>query len=481
MSIRRRLLLALVGLVAAGLLLMVRLVVGDIRPHTYGVTEDSLVETAVVLASLVEAGAAQGQLPLEELRATMDRALHRSLAARIYEIEKKAVELRVYVTDARGVVLYDSDGGRDEGKDYSGWRDVRRALRGEYGARASRRDPADSYSAVFYVAMPIRRAGRIVGSLAVGKQAQDVKSLVFGLNRKIAAAGLAALGGVVVLGVALAAWITGPIERLAGYARAVGHGRRPPPPALGAGEVAELGRTLESMRDALDGRRDVEGLVRALTHETKAPLSAIRAAAELLQEELPAEDRRRFLESIRAETERLQRLVDRILELSALEARRSLTEVLPLDLGELGREVAASAAPLCERKGLALAVELGGLPVVPGDRLLVRQALVSLVHNAIRWTPPGGRVEVAGRAAGREVVLSVRDSGAGVPDYALPRVFEKFYSLPLPGEGRGTGLGLPFVREVALLHGGDAALENGPGGGALATLRLSLVRPPSRS
>jgi two-component system, OmpR family, sensor histidine kinase CreC len=476
-SIRRRLLLAFAGLVTAGLLAMARLVVGDVRPHMFGVTEDSLVETAVVLASMVEADAARGDLSLEDLRATMDLALHRRLDARIYDVEKKEVALRVYVTDARGVVRYDSDRGRDEGKDYSRWRDVDRALRGEYGARASRRHPGDTYSAMFYVAMPIRRGGEIVGALAVGKQAQDVKGLVRSLQRKIAVAGLAALGGAAVLGVALAAWITLPIERLADYARAVGEGRRPPMPVLRAPEVAALGRTLEAMRDALDGRRDVEGLVRALTHETKAPLSAIRAAAELLQEELPAEDRRRFLESIRAETGRLQLLVDRILELSALEARRSLTDVQGLDLAEIGREVAASALPLCQRKRLVLAVSLDGLPPVPGDPLLVRQALMNLVHNAIRWTPEGGRIDVTGAVEGPHVVLAVADTGAGVPDYARPRVFEKFYSVPLPGEGRGTGLGLPFVREVALLHGGDAVLDNRPGGGALATLRLSLVGP----
>ena len=139
-------------------------------------------------------------------------------------------------------------------------------------------------------------------------------------------------------------------------------GRRPPLPVLRPQEVAELGTTLESMRDALDGRRDVEGLVRALTHETKAPLSAIRASAELLGEDMPEEDRRRFLESIRAETERLQRLVDRILELSALEARKSLGDVQPLDLAEVGREVAESARPLAAQKRLSLGVDFDGLP-----------------------------------------------------------------------------------------------------------------------
>ena len=117
-------------------------------------------------------------------------------------VDKEAVELHVYVTDARGIVVYDSDQGREEGHDFSQWRDVNRALQGRYGARASRRDRTDSFSAVFYVALPIRRGDEVVGALAVGKQAQAVKGLLAALNRKIALAGLIALGAAVALSVA---------------------------------------------------------------------------------------------------------------------------------------------------------------------------------------------------------------------------------------------------------------------------------------
>ncbi|HEX6738570.1 MAG TPA: HAMP domain-containing protein, partial [Vicinamibacteria bacterium] len=286
-TIRARLLLASVLLVTAGLLLMARLVLKDVRPHTFGATEDSLAETAVMLASLVEVEAAGGRLNLDRLRATVDVAAHRPIQAQIYDIEKKAVDLRVYVTDPQGVVVFDSDAGRDLGQDYSRWRDVRQALSRGYGARATRRDSRDPFSSVFYVAVPVRHGDRAVGVLAVGKQAKDVKLLVTGLDRKIAVAGLVALGVAVGLALLLTQWITLPIRRLAGYAHAVAAGARPPLPPLHTREVTELGQAFETMRDALDGRRDIEGYVRSLTHETKAPLSAIRAAAELLEEGPP--------------------------------------------------------------------------------------------------------------------------------------------------------------------------------------------------
>jgi two-component system, OmpR family, sensor histidine kinase CreC len=472
-SIRARLLLAFVLIVTAGLLLMARLVLKDVRPHTFGATEDSLAETAVMLASLVEVDAAGGALNLERLRATLDVAANRPLHARIYGIDKKAVELRVYVTDPQGLVLFDSDAGRDVGRDYSQWRDVRQALRNGYGARATRRDRSDPFSSVFYVTVPLRQGDRAVGVLAVGKQAKDVKMLVTGLNRKIAVAGLIALGAAVGLALLLTHWTTLPIRRLAEYAHAVAAGERPPLPAVRTREVAELGQAFETMRDALDGRRDIEGYVRSLTHETKAPLSAIRASAELLEEGLPPEDQRRFLANIRSETERLQQLVDRILELSALEARRSLAERVPVSLATIAAEVAASSEPLLARKELRLSVHVEPDAVVPGDPLLLRQALLNLVHNAMHWTPPGGQVAIEARAFADAVVVVVTDTGPGLPDYALFRAFEKFYSLAPPGEGKGSGLGLPFVHEVAVLHGGQAKLENRTEGGARAILTLA--------
>jgi two-component system sensor histidine kinase CreC len=470
-SIRRRLLLAFAALVAAGLILLSRLVLHDARPHTFGATEDALVETAVMLASLVETEGGGG-LQLERLRATVDQATHRPLDAHIYDLRKTALTLRVYVTDPKGTVVYDSDGGRDVGRDYSRWRDVKLALETGYGSRATRRDPRDPYSSIFYAAVPIRRGDQVAGVLAVGKQARDVKQLVASLDRKVAVAGLLVMLLATAAALLLTAWITGPISRLAGYAHAVAGGQRPPLPALQTREVQELGRAFESMRDALDGRRDVEGYVRSLTHETKAPLAAIRASAELLQEGLPPDDARRFLGNIRTETERLQQLVDRLLELSSLEARRSLGPVETVSVFTLAREVAESVEAVTRERGVELRVVVEGGVQVRGDRLLLRQALLNLAHNALRWTPPGGVIEVRGRGEGSRVVVQVADTGAGIPDYALPRVFEKFYSLAAPGEPRSTGLGLPFVREVAILHGGAVEVGNRDEGGTVATLTL---------
>jgi len=112
-----------------------------------------------------------------------------------------------------------------------------------------------------------------------------------------------------------------------------------------------------------------------------------------------------------------------------------------------------------------------GAGAVRGERVLLREALVNLLQNALEFSPDGGEVTLTVRGQDGRVEFTVADRGPGVPDYALPQVFDRFYSLPRPGGSRkSTGLGLALVREIAHLHGGGAALANRAGGGACATL-----------
>ena len=114
-----------------------------------------------------------------------------------------------------------------------------------------------------------------------------------------------------------------------------------------------------------------------------------------------------------------------------------------------------------------------GAWAMEGDAFLLRRALGNLLDNALAFSPPGGTVELVVEHTHGQVRFIVRDRGPGIPDYAHERVFERFYSLPRPHSGqRSSGLGLPFVREVMRLHGGEATLRNRPGGGAEAVLSL---------
>jgi two-component system sensor histidine kinase CreC len=478
-SVRLRIVLAFVALAGVGLAMLLRWVVIDFRTLPPRASEEAMVDMANVLAALVESQLdGDGRIDTTTLRAALDGALARRFEARIFDLTKGEVSLRVYVTDASGRVLYDSDGGRAEGQDYSRWIDVSRTLAGGYGARATRADARDPFSSVLHVAAPIRRGERTVGVLTVAKPVASVAVFIRTASRRLALAGALTLVLTALLSLGLARWLTLPIERLTAYARSIRAGGRPALPRLAPREIRALGEALEEMRLALEGKRYVEGYVRTLTHEIKGPLSAIRAAGELLAEDLPASERRRFLDNIQSECARLQLMVDRMLALSAVEARQGLETPASIEVAALVREVVASATPLAEQRGIRLEAPLPGEEItLRGDTFLVRQALFNLVQNALDFTLAGGLVTVTAKAGSREVDLIVRDTGLGIPEYALPRVFERFYSARPPDAPVGVGLGLAFVRQVAILHGGDAALANRPEGGAVATLRLPLSTP----
>jgi two-component system sensor histidine kinase CreC len=202
----------------------------------------------------------------------------------------------------------------------------------------------------------------------------------------------------------------------------------------------------------------------------KAPVAAIRGAAELLEENLPAPRRAQFLANIRTEAARLQNLIEQLLALASLEKRKRLEHPRPVDLSALAVRVAG------EMRTRGATIDFHGAEncVVRGDEFLLETALRNLLQNAADFSPAVARIELRVERDDAHVMASVLDSGPGIPDYAAARVFDRFYSLPRPGTGRkSSGLGLCFVREAAALHDGEATLTNRSGGpGAEAVLRL---------
>jgi two-component system sensor histidine kinase CreC len=478
-SLRARILIGFVLVIGAGFYYLVDWILDDLRRHYLEAVEETLVDTATILSSLLASRIEEGTIPVEDFRAGLAGAARRRFQAKIYDVVKTSVDVRVYVTDEKGIVLFDSDGGRDEGKDYSRWNDVYRTLQGRYGARATRRDSDDPSTSVLYIASPLLVKDQRVGVLTVGKPTDTIHLFLWAARRKIAIAGTIAAGAVLILGIALTLWFTRPIRTLTRYAQAIRDGERAPLPRLGRNEIGTMGRALEEMRVALERKDEIEQYVQGLTHEVKGPLSAIRGAAELLGEEMPAERRAKFLDNIRAEAGRIQRVVDRLLQLSALEARQGLRDAAEFDLAAAASEAADRVAPALEARRVALVRRLAGPVPVRGERDLVLEAAGNLLQNAVDFTPPGGTVTVAVELTGAFATLTVSDTGPGVPDYALGKVFEKFFSLQRPETGRkSSGLGLTVVRQVALLHGGEARLENRPEGGAVATLTLPAAARP---
>jgi len=423
--------------------------------------EDPLVDQANILAALVETEFEKDAFRPERLANVFQRVYQRRLDTRIYDLDKAGVDQWIYITDRNGRVIFDSQDQDNVGEDYSNWRDVRLTLEGRYGARTTRSDPEDLTSSVLYVAAPIRVDGEIAGVLTVAKPTVNINSFLKTAKPRIVTVGSLAAAAAVVFSLVASFWITRPIRRLTAYANAIRAGHRVELPPLDRSEIGTMGQAFENMRVALEGREYIEQYVQTLTHELKSPLSAIRGAAELLGEKMEPRQRQRFLSNITNEAARIQDLVDRMLELAALESRSILPAVEPVSLNTLVKTVLESKGPLLSKRDLAVELKLGAETLVPGNAFLLHQAVSNLIQNAIDFSPAGGTVAVTMAVANAQAHLSILDEGPGIPDYAEHRIFEKFFSLQRPGTGKkSTGLGLNLVREVAKLHGGVLTLAN---------------------
>lgn len=483
MNIGLRILLGYFLIVAVAALLLGRVFLQEVKPGVRQAMEDTLIDTANLLAEQAKDDLLAGRMADGRFAQHVRTLTDRDLGAEIWGFNKRKVSTRIYVTDARGIVVFDSSG-EDVGKDYSRWNDVYLTLRGEYGARSSRSDPADESSSVMHVAAPIklREQGRerIVGVLTVAKPNQTIAPFIARSQGVILRWGSVLLGVALVIGLVAAWWLSRQLGALRRYADAVTAGERVSPPDS-AGEFGDLGRALETMRAKLEGKQYVEQYVHALTHELKSPLAAIRGSAELLESSsaMPETDRARFVATIRAQSERMAEMIDKLLALAAVEHRQRIEQPQMLDLRTIADEAAERIAPKFAQKSLRLDLQedadARGLRV-SGDAFLLRQSLLNLLENAADFAPVGSTVELRLHRDGDRIAVEVRDCGPGVPDYALDRAFERFYSLPRPeGGSRSSGLGLCFVAEAVELHGGSVALANRDEGGAVASMMLPAV------
>lgn len=442
---------------------VLRVFTAEIKPSAREVMEDLMVDTAHLLAELASTELAQppgAAGPNSAFAQQLRQYSQRRVDASIWGLQKQSLDLRIYLIDADGRVRLDS-AGLAQGQDFSQWRDVVLTLRGEYGARSTREVPEDDTSSVMYVSAPVWVDGRIAGVLTVAKPNRTVQAFIDRAERKLLLQGAWLLALSAAVGVAVTLWMVWNVRRLRRYAQSVQTpATDPAAPAPEVpqvpGELGDLAQAMEQMRLRLQGRDYVEAYVRALTHELKSPVAALRATGELLQDPLPEADRRAFATQVVQQSERLQRLIERLLELSKLEQRPLVhpdTRVSWQDCADAAlRQVQARA----HLRGVHLECAGQGASGAWEGELLTL-ALGNVLDNAIDFSAPGQtvRVELDGAR------VHVQDQGPGVPDYALARLGERFYTTARPdGERSGSGLGLAIVRRVLALHGGRLQVTN---------------------
>ena len=298
--------------------------------------------------------------------------------------------------------------------------------------------------------------------------------------------GLLLSGGVVLLATAvasvvLARRIASPIRRLTGVTEAMAAGELAPPvtPA-GPEEVKRLGRAFNRMAERVrDTLTHQKAFVAHAAHELRSPLTNLRLRLELLQSPQHRHDAvtNRYLAEMTQQVDAMQRLVDHLLALSALDEDHR-APAAPLDLAPVLYELADEMGPAARAAGLDLAIDVPAhLPSISANADQMRIVIRNLLDNAIKYTPPRGRVTLAAGREDHAVAIRVADTGVGIPAEQLQLVFDRFYRVDGGGTRRvgGSGLGLALVQGIVKAHGGEIRLESEPGRGTTCIVRLPLA------
>ena len=437
--------------------------------------EEALVDSAYLMAEVVKDEVANNKLEKGKFARDIDEFSRRRIEAKISAQTKQDTNTLIYITNEKGIVLYDSSG-ENVGKDYSQWNDVYLTLKGEYGARTTRKDINDSTSSVMYVAAPIKINHRIIGVLSIGKPSSSVQPYFENAVRKIENKILLLLLVSLALVSLIVYWLTLSIRQLTLYAKDVQQGKKVSVPKLREKELAQLAGAMEEMRNSLEGKNYIENYLHSLTHEIKSPLAAIQGAAELLKEDMPESTRQQFVKNISNESQRLHQIVEQLLKLAALEKRQQLDDIELIATDVLINQLCEDKSPLLHQNKLTLNIHPLTGTKVAAERFLLQQMISNILDNAIEFSTEGNEIVISDYIKDDNWFLSVRDFGPGIPDYALPRIFERFYSLARSVTGnKSTGLGLSLVQEVVQLHHGAIDIQNcsnDTGGGVEITIQI---------
>jgi len=378
-------------------------------------------------------------------------------------LERGYVAIRTWFS--RGTLPLYRELGPQNGKAYG---EVGNALQGFKSSMVRINDRGE---VIVSVAVPVQRFRAVRGALMLSTQGADIDNMVGAERVAIFKVFLIAAGVMVVLSFLLAGTIAGPVRRLAESARLVRRRIRTrveiPDLSHRRDEIGHLSGSLRDMTDALYTRIEaIERFAADVAHELKNPLTSLRSAVETLPLAKSDESRSRLLSVIQHDVKRLDRLISDISDASRLDAEMQRHEAQPINLAKLLTTVVSVAN---ERQDDGVTVTLNfeaGRPfafTVLGNDSRLGQVIDNLIDNARSFSPAGGTVRVTCRRLKGEIEIVIDDDGPGVPEEAIERIFERFYThRPHQAFGQNSGLGLSISKHIIEAHGGRIWAENRP-------------------
>ena len=465
-----------------------------------------LVLTVVAAATIAMTLRTSGDY-LEEVEQRLNRELARHLVdeeplLRGGEINPQALEhlfhmlmvinprIELYLLDTEGTIIaYEAPRGRVT-LDAVSLEPIRRSLAGDR-ALIHGDDPRDPETPKIFSVAPVVTDGALQGYLYVVLVGEQYRSLRERFAESVvlrvslgAAIAIALL--VLLVGALLLHQLTRPLRRLdrrMARFRAESVGVSGDTRGVGGDEIARLERTFEEMSERIaqqvaaleETDRLRRELVANVSHDLRTPVASLQGYLETLllrRESISEEEQRTYLEVAHAQSERLGRLVGELFELARLDAGDTALMVEDVSIGELAQDVVQKLELMASRRQVALLGEIDPrAPLVSADVRLVERVLENLITNAIQHTPPGGRVVVGVSRRGDGVRVVVEDSGCGIAEHDIPRIFERSYRSDVSRSG-GAGLGLAIAKRVVELHRSDIDVSSRPGEGTSFAFEL---------
>lgn len=438
----------------------------QVKPNVRQVVEDTLAENANIIAMLVAEDVYENKVGTAQFDEKIQKALNRKLNANIWQHNKKEINQQIYITDAKGTVIYDSQG-IATGQDYSRWNDVYLTLQGKYGVRSTRSYEGDPNSSTMFIAAPIyyqtaqNQQQKLIGVVSIGKPNSSVQPYIQRAEDQL----LRQAAWITLLSLFLASlvayWLKHSIDRVRKYAQALAPVNQTPY-FRSAKELNQVAQAVENMREKLEDRAYVEHYVNTLTHELKSPLTAIQASAELLKEDLPLNDQQQFAQHIYAQSQRLKLLIDRMLLLTRLEKSKHQIELQNFNLSKLIQQVLDQQASQLQSKKIQCLLDIEANCMIHADRFWLQQTIANILDNALDFSAESSKILIQlHRQAHQSIQLQIFNEGEWIPEYALSQVFDTYFSLPRPiTQQRSSGIGLSIVKQVIEQHHGQIQIQN---------------------
>ena len=384
---------------------------------------------------------------------------------------------RVLVTNESGLILYDSSTLEKRTGDYAITAEVVKALRGEDVCRSEYRQGAFRTR----VAVPTVYRGVTLGAVYLYEYDTEQAEVLLSIQSTLRYISVVICVVALVAALILSKALTRNTSRLLGGIRSVREGEyNHRIEVKGKDEMAQLAMEFNELTDRLQTIEEVRRrFVSDASHELKTPLASIRLLADsiLQNSSVDMETVREFVSDIGEEADRLTRISQRLLALSRLDARLQ-RERVPVDVGQVVEKVGHMLLPLAHSAQVELRYQLQPHCMVLATQDDLYQVAFNLMENAVKYNQPGGSVTIEVAREEYWITLTVQDTGVGIPEEDLLRVFDRFYRVDKARsrEAGGTGLGLSIARDTARLHGGDIMAQRGPDGvGARFTARFPRI------